>query len=233
MHYTPGPLSPAARSFSPDVRVTAALLPLALLAADPAPAGPAPAREAAAAKPAPAVRFEPFELRDQFGAAHRVAGEKGAVLVVIYGDRGAAEACGELGAALHVLFHPAAAGRDAADAADAPVRPVPGMPCEDPPPVRVAAAACTRGVPGPVRAAVAFRLRRAAPHTPVLLDWGGELTDRFGAAPGVPNAVVVAPGGGAHRIDVADAGRRDGAAGRVERAVERLRRGLVAARPAG
>ena len=93
--------------------------------------------------------------------------------------------------------------------------------------MRVVPAACAAGVPGPIRAAVAFQLRRAAPHTPIWLDWNGDLKARFGATPGVPNAVVVAPDGTARRLDAA----ADGAAANIERVVEELRR-AVAAGPA-
>ena len=195
--------------------MTAALLPLAALLAGPADAGGSP--------PVAAEAFEPFTLPDQFGAAHTVGGRAGAVLVVIYGDRKAAAASRELGEELHVRFHPAAAGQDATGAAAAPARPVPGF-AGVAVPVRIVPAACAAGVPRPVRSAVAFQLRRAAPETPVWLDWERQFEDRFGVSAGVPNAVVVAPNGVAVRLD-ATGGE---AADRLEAAVAGLRRRIAA-----
>ena len=210
--------SPAAR---PDRPVPAALMSFALLAAGPA----GSPTDSSAPTAVAAVKFAPFALEDQFGRVHAVKGSAGEVRVILYGDRAAADACRKLGAELHVLFHPAAAGKDVEEAADAPVRAVPGSPAGSArPPVRVTAAACAAGtVPRPIRAAVAWELRRAAPHTPVWLDWGGKLHAAFGVTPGVPNAVVIPPTGPAYKIRVAD----EGAAGRVESTVEALRRGLL------
>lgn len=203
--------------------MTAALLPLAVFFAGPVGAD-------GAAKPAVAKAFEPFTLPDQFGAPHAVGGRDGAVLVVLYGDRKAAEASRELGEALHVRFHPAAAGKGAKDAAAAPARPVPGFPGAAVP-VLVKPAACAAGVPRPVRSAVAFQLRRAAPDTPVWLDWERQFELRFGVSPGEPNAVVVAPNGVAVRVDATGGGAAD----RLEAVVADLRRRIaaVAAGPAG
>ena len=94
-------------------------------------------------------------------------------------------------------------------------------------PVRVVPAACSAGVPRPVRAAVAFQLRRAAPDTPVLLDWERQFARRWGVSAGEPNALVVAPNGAAARVDATG----DGAADRLEAVVADLRR-RVAARAA-
>ena len=213
--YTAAP--PGPRRVAPAVSpMTAALLPLAALLAGPADAG-------GAAPPVVAQAFEAFTLPDQFGAPHAVGGRPGAVLVVIYGDRKAAEASRELGEELHVRFHPAAAGEDAKVAAEAPARPIPGFPNATVP-VRVVPAACAAGVPRPVRSAVAFQLRRAVPETPVWLDWERQFEGRFGVSAGVPNAVVVAPNGVAVRLD-ATGGE---AADRLEAAVAGLRRRIAA-----
>ena len=193
----------------------AVLLPLAATLAGPADGGPPGAGRA--------VRFAPFAVPDQFGGDREVAGEAGAVRVFVYGDRKAAEASRALGADLHVRFHPAAAGKKEKDAAAAPVRPVPGFPGAAVR-VRVIPVACAAGVPRPVRAAVAFQLRRAAPHTPIWLDWEGGFAERFGVAAGVPNAVVVAPDGAAVRLEAGDAAAAD----RLEAAVAGLRRRVAA-----
>ncbi|MFH5804735.1 hypothetical protein [Alienimonas sp. DA493] len=197
-----------------------ALAPLLFAAA----LGPADARSDAQNAVAP-VTFAAFNLSDQFGAAHAVGGTGSGVTVLLYGDREAAEASRDLGAALHVLFHPAAEGKTAKDAATAPVRPVPGAAAgAAAPPVNVVAAASAPGVPGPIRSVIAFQLRRAAPHTPVLLDWNAALAARFGLAAGKPNAVVISPAGVGYPIDVSD----EKAADRVEAVVESLRRRMLA-----
>ena len=148
--------------------------------------------------------------------------------MALYGDREAAEASRDLGAALHVLFHPSAKGKPPADAADAPVRPVPGAAGE----LRRPAGAGGRRGERPRRAGAdppGDRLSnsaRAAPHTPVLLDWDGDLGRRFGLVAGEPNAVVISADGVGYPIDV----RRDGAAERVAAVVEALRRRMLTTR---
>ena len=201
------------------------MVPIALATLLILPAVLDPAAEIRTMPPRPeAVRFEPFALEDQFGRPHTVGGASDGVLVLLYGDRKAAEPSRELGAALHVFFHPAAAGRPVREAADAPVRPVPGTPTGTfAPPVRVVPGACATGVPRPIRAMVNFELRRAAPHTPVWMDWDGRLEDRFGLTPGRPNAVVVSANGVGYAVDV----RGGDAVRNVEYVVEALRRGMV------
>lgn len=171
------------------------------------------------------VAFEEFTLRDQFGAEHAVGGISDGVTVVVYGDRKAAETSRTFGTALHVLFHPSAAGKPPAEARLAPVRPMRGPqitggpPEANFPPVRVVAAASAAGVPGPIKSVIAYQLRRAAPDTPVLLDWNGDLKQRFGLTAGEPNAVIIAADGTGYAIDV----RGAEASGRVECVVEALR----------
>lgn len=175
------------------------------------------------------VTFGTFALPDQFGKTHAVGGAGEGVAVLLYGDRAAAEASRDLGAALHVLFHPTAKGKPPAEAAKAPVRAVPGAATtRKAPAVRVVAAASAPGVPGPIRSMIAFQLRRAAPDTPVWLDWKGDLARRFGLVPGKPNAVVISADGTGYPIDV----RGEDAAERVEAVVESLRRQMLATPPA-
>ncbi|WP_171186885.1 hypothetical protein, partial [Alienimonas chondri] len=110
----------------PQTPPTTALLPSLLvavaLASDPAVAA---GEEPNTVEP---VTFAAFTLQDQFRANHTVGGPSKGVAVMLYGDRDAAEACGTLGAALHVAFHPSADGKTPVEAAEAPVRPVPGAP---------------------------------------------------------------------------------------------------------
>ncbi|MEM9704025.1 MAG: hypothetical protein AAF907_16415, partial [Planctomycetota bacterium] len=137
------------------------------------------------------------------------------------------QACRELGGRLHVLFHPSAAGKPAAEAREAPVRSVPGLPARvEAPAVNVVAAACTKGVPRPIKSMIAFKLRKASPHVPVCLDWNGDLGDRFGLAPGEPNAVIISAAGVAYPIDA----RSKGAETRIETVVEALRTRMLRSR---
>ncbi|QDT14357.1 hypothetical protein [Alienimonas californiensis] len=196
--------------------------PLLLVAA----LAPADAQTVTADAVAP-VSFAAFAMPDQFGTAHAVGGTGPGVTVLLYGDREAAEASRDLGAALHVLFHPTAKDQSAKAAAKAPVRPVPGAAAGAViPPVHVVAAASAPGVPGPVRSVIAFQLRRAAPHTPVLLDWNADLARQFGLTSGAPNAVVISATGVGYPVDVSD----EKAADRIEAAVETLRRRMTTTR---
>ena len=202
----------------------AALAPLLFAAA----LGPADARPAAGSAAAP-VRFESFTMRDQFNKTHVVGGESDGVTVLLYGDRDAAEGSRALGEALQVRFHPAAEGKPISQAALTPVRPVPGAPAGSPaPPVRVVPAACAAGVPVAIRRVILFQLRRAAPETPVWMDWNENLKTRFGQAPAKPNAVVISADGVARPVDVR--GADEEAVARVERVVETMRREMLAGR---
>ncbi|WP_171189158.1 hypothetical protein [Alienimonas chondri] len=73
---------------------------------------------------------------------------------------------------------------------------------------------------------IAFQLRRAAPHTPICLDWNGDLSKHFGLVPGKPNAVVIAADGTGYPVDV----RSEGVEERIETLVEALRTRMLTTR---
>ena len=136
---------------------------------------------------------KPVDLtfEDQFERKTTLADLKGRVVILVYGDRRGTEASRELGEKLHVLFHPTAAGQTPAKARVAPVAPldgvVPGKPSPD---VTIQAVACAGSVPAPVRALIRTGLKKDAADTPVWLDFGTTMSDKFGLRDGEPNLVV-------------------------------------------
>src|SRR4051794_6426257 len=70
----------------------------------------------------------PLVFEDQFERTAGTAELRGAVVVLVYGDRKGTEACRALGEELHVAFHPAAKGLPPAKARLSPVAPLPDAP---------------------------------------------------------------------------------------------------------
>lgn len=146
-----------------------------------------------AAAPAVAQPAKPVDLNfeDQFERKNSLADLKGRVVILVYGDRRGIEASRELGEKLHVLFHPTAAGQPPAKARVAPVAPLDGLPKGTPSPdVAIQAVACAGSVPGPVRALIRTGLKKDAADTPVWLDFGTTMADKFGMRDGEPNLAV-------------------------------------------
>jgi hypothetical protein len=145
----------------------------------------------AAEKPDVAKPVE-LALEDQFEKNHTVADFKGKVLILVYGDQKGTQSCRELGTKLHVLFHPTAEGQTPAKAKQAPVVGLPGLaPGKVSPEVEVVPVACAGKVPGPVKTLLRATLKKDAPETPVLLDFGSTMTDLFGLRAGEPNIAVI------------------------------------------
>jgi hypothetical protein len=135
-----------------------------------------------------------LSLDDQFEQRHDLTEYRGAVLVLVYGDRAAQTANQALGERLHVAFHPDAAGRPPAEARRAPVRPVPGTPGGAPAPdVCVVPVACAGKVPAVVQRLIRSQVKKAAPDLPVWLDFDDRMAHLFGLAPGQPNLIVFDP----------------------------------------
>jgi len=144
----------------------------------------------------PVVAADPpkvdLTFEDQFEATNKVADHKGKVLILVYGDRKGIEASRELGAKLHVLFHPTAEGKSAKDAKAAPVAALDGVPNgTKSPDVAVVPVACCGSVPGPIKALVRSSLKKDAADVPVWLDFGTTMADKFGMRDGEPNVVVI------------------------------------------
>jgi len=131
-------------------------------------------------------------LEDQFEAKNSVADHKGKVLILVYGDRKGLDASRDLGSKLHVMFHPSADGKTAKEAKAAPVDPLPGVEKgKTSPDVAVVPVACCGKVPGLIQGTIRGALKKDAADTPVWLDFGSTMKDKFGLTEGEPNLVVI------------------------------------------
>jgi cytochrome oxidase Cu insertion factor (SCO1/SenC/PrrC family) len=150
----------------------------------PAPVQPAtPASDAA--KPVTLV------VEDQFARRQDLAAHRGDVVVLVYGDRVATDACKELGQKLHVLFHPTAAGKPPAEAHKVPVVALEGVPAgKRSPDALILPVALVGNVPALVRDLVRGQIKKASPDVPVWLDFTGTMEKQFGLRAGEPNFVV-------------------------------------------
>jgi hypothetical protein len=163
-----------------------ALATLAILAL----AGTVPAQRPADPKPA-TPRPADLVLEDQFGRKQDIAGYRGEVILLVYGDRTGTDACRELGEKLHVLFHPSAAGQSPAKARGAAVVPLPGVaPGKRSPDVVILPVAVAGQVPGVVRDLIRTQMRVASPDVPVWLDFIGVMEKDYGLRAGQPNLAL-------------------------------------------
>ncbi len=132
-----------------------------------------------------------LSMVDQFDKPRELASLRGAVVVLVYGDRQSADANRALGERLHVLFHPSAKGFSAAKARLAPVKPVAGWPegstAVD---VKVVPIACVGPVPGLVRSFIQAEMRRQSPELPLWLDFQDAMRKEYGVKAGIPNVAV-------------------------------------------
>lgn len=149
---------------------------------------------AAAAQPAaPPAEPQPVSLvlTNQFDRKADLADYRGAVVVLVYGDRRGTDACRALGEQLHVFWHPDAKGQPAAKAQAAPVVPLAGLqPGRASPDVRVIPVACCGKIPGPIRGAISGQIARGSPDVPVWLDFTDTMKTMFGQTAGTSNVVV-------------------------------------------
>lgn len=130
-------------------------------------------------------------MKDQFDKPHDVKDHRGDVVVLIYGDKGSAEANSALGGALHVHYHPSAKGQSPADARKAPVKPVPGAPNgARSPDVLAVPVACHKTASKAAQATIRLIVRANA-TVPVWLDFDGTMSDGFAFEAGVPNIAVL------------------------------------------
>ncbi len=141
-----------------------------------------------------AAKPKPVELafEDQFEQKHNLGDLKGKVVILVYGDRNGIEASKELGEKLHVLFHPTAAGLTPDKARLAPVVALPGIVAgQESPDVVVVPVACAGSVPGPIKMLIRKGLKKDAADTPVWLDFGTVMADKFTVKESQPNLVVI------------------------------------------
>jgi len=153
-------------------------------------AGLLPAPGPAAAPPAFPIPL--IAMEDQLESPHNVSALRGAVVVLIYGDRRSADANKQLGEALHVHFHPSARGHPLEQARQAPVRPLPELSAGQPSPdVLTIPVAAIGPVPGLVRTMIRRQFKFASPQMAVWLDFEDQMRRQFGLKAGVPNLVIL------------------------------------------
>jgi hypothetical protein len=151
----------------------------------------------------PAFAVEPvaISLEDQFGAKRDLTPYRGQVVVLVYGDRKATDACKALGESLHVAFHPAAKGQPPEKARLAPVVALPNLPVGvTSPGVAVIPVACTGKIPGVVKTVLQGQLKKASPDVPVWMDCGDAMVTTFGMTTGEPNLAVIDAAGRARHL---------------------------------
>jgi hypothetical protein len=131
-------------------------------------------------------------LTDQFDQVHDLKSYRGAVVVLIYGDRNSAKANQQVGELVHVSFHPDAKGKPPAEARKAPVRLVSGAPADARhPEVLAVPVACIGKVPNLVGRVIKSQIKGGSPVVPVWLDFGEQMKAQFPFTAGVPNFVVL------------------------------------------
>ncbi|REK15554.1 MAG: hypothetical protein DWQ37_09180 [Planctomycetota bacterium] len=134
---------------------------------------------------------EPLVFEDQFAKRRAIDDLRGDVVVLIYSDRGGAEASRELGEKLHVMMHPTAKGKDPKVAMQAPVRPLANQPPgAQTPDAKMIPLACIGDVPNYIRPFVRSRFRSVSPDAVVWLDLNDTMRSRYTLTPGVPNLIV-------------------------------------------
>ena len=141
---------------------------------------------------------KPVELNfeDQFEQKRSLADLRGKVVILVYGDRGGIEASRELGEKLHVLFHPKAAGQTPEKAKLAPVIALPGVAeGKESPEVVVVPVACAGAVPGAIKGLIRRGLKKDAAETPVWIDFGTVMADKFAIMEGQANLAIFDAGG--------------------------------------
>lgn len=140
-------------------------------------------------------------MEDQFRNRRETGAFLGDVVVLIYAERKGAEEAHELGKTLHVRFHPTAESAPAAEWARQPVVGLPGWPAgARVPDVHAIPVACLPEVPKAMHPVVRARVRKESPALSVWLDFTDVMQQTFGLVPGVPNVVILDPGGRVHSV---------------------------------
>lgn len=131
-------------------------------------------------------------MKDQFGDEHDLAKLRGHVVALVFSDRGGAEASRDLGAQLHVHFHPSAEGKLPAEAAQAEARPIAGLPVgAAAPDAKVIAVAVIGEVPQALHGMIRFRFRQVSPDAAIWLDMTDSMRKQLQVKKDVPNVAVL------------------------------------------
>ena len=139
----------------------------------------------------PAAMPVALVLEDQFDRKTDLAELRGAVVILVYGDRKGTDACRTLGEQLHVAWHPSAKDQPPAKAQQAPVTPLPDLqPGRASPNVLVIPVACCGKVPTGIRGVIRGQIAKGAPDTVVWLDFADTMKTMFGLTAGEPNLAV-------------------------------------------
>jgi len=163
-----------------------------------------------------------LSFNDQFDRTARLADLRGAVVILVYGDRKGNELCKTVGESLHVCWHPTAKGQPSMKAQTSPVVPLDNLKSgQVSPNVVVVPVACCGKVPGAIQKPIRAQFAKAVPDSVVWLDFDDKLKGLFGQTPGEPNLVVFDCEG---RMRLKINGTPDQAAmDRVTKAVQELR----------
>ncbi len=133
-----------------------------------------------------------LKMTDQFAKPHDVAELRGDVVVLVFADRGGAEASRDLGTKLHVHFHPTAKGQSAALSAKAPATPIAGAPLgTTAPDAKMVPIAVIGEVPSALHLMVRTRFRQVAPDAAIWLDLTDTMRQQFDVKKDVPNFAVL------------------------------------------
>jgi hypothetical protein len=130
-------------------------------------------------------------LEDQFERKAGLDELRGQVVVVVYGDRKATDACRSIGESLHVCWHPDAKGQPPIKAQAAPVVPLENLkPGQVSPNVAVVPVACCGKVPGPIRSVIRTQIAKASPDAVVWLDFTDTMKTMYGQTASEANLAV-------------------------------------------
>ena len=145
----------------------------------------------ACAQPPAMPKPSDLTFTDQFDRTAKLSDLRGAVVILVYGDRKSNELCKTVGESLHVCWHPTAKGQPATKAQAAPVVPLDNLkPGQISPNVLVVPVACCGRVPGAVQKPIRSQFAKAVPDSVVWLDFGDTLKTLYGQTPGEPNLVI-------------------------------------------
>ncbi|MEZ6140686.1 MAG: hypothetical protein R3B84_08965 [Zavarzinella sp.] len=168
-----------------------------------------------------------LKLADQFDQPHDIADFKGKVVILIYGDRHAVDENSKLGNQLYVYYHPDAKDKPPAEAKNAPVIGLAGVPATTPvPDVRVIPVACTGKVPELVLTFVKREVKKQSPDVPVWIDSQELMQTKFGLRDKEPNMVIIDTQGRL-RLKIAGTPDKDSMQKLVD-VVDRIRREAIA-----